>query len=990
MTTPATELRSPVTRAWSCRTLCLPVLSAVLLGLPPAAAAATPVAAGMNHASRADTTDVDRLVWSAHALQRLLGERDYAASLLIGLATREWPADVDAAAGLRALADGVGARRAELDACGNAADPVEGTLCALERLHSLAPAALRPALAQEAERLIGQALRMPQPLVNAPAGLVLQRQDALRQYLEARLGALAPRVAPAAPGAPATGVVDIAGALEPWLRARFGSAPGDAAASILAGNPALATLLAKYPVLLDVRGGAWQPAPLQGVIGSYNAFFEAVVDSAHGAARRIGGLAGTVAALPRGDGLAEWAAQRAYLHLAGRAAALGGASGEVAAGLAALGGAAVDLRRGLGDVPSLLQAGRSVAALALTGNVLGVASGLTALLQVAGIGHVTAAAEVRALRGVVDSLRVHADGRFDHLDAAVDSVLVSMSSGFARLERAVSAEGEASRREIAAVHADVAALGVRFDRLETNLRRYVADGFDREHQRALTRCLEHRERFAPPLDRMDVETFAGCLVEFRTRGTRDARDALLTDRETDATVDAAVVAALSDTSLAAFARRVPLVARAAAQRYGHGDVSASTSLVNAVEWATASEAYVRMLEAWPEHAAAVTPADLDALIAAGASLESWMRGLAADAAGAPRPGLFSAVLADYARGAAEMRGTVERFAQGQQERRMQRIPRDSLARVLVAAGGASPTLSAPPGLLERLPPDAVAAAMLGLHPLRLQYTVTFEDSVVRDGFRRPFLRGTRHERRHYVRPTLTVEALIGERQAAVLHVTGQPLLQRTEQMAGGADSERVRSATVHATDPTADFLAGDWDTAVREAEWRPGADAGALPAIRAEVEAELAGFAAQSVDALFDTVCTAGPATSGAAPEALAIRRALDTMTTARALLGAFVRAGFGRSVAFDPALGGLTRGGHDALPAGDALCALRRRGEGMLRAVWLEDRPGVAAAAAGTALHARLTAGAALAEPLELVGATLERLRAARRIQQVRVTPPQ
>jgi hypothetical protein len=67
---------------------------------------------------------------------------------------------------------------------------------------------------------VGQALRAPQPLVSVPSGLLLQRQDAVRQYLEARLGALGPLAGPAFGDAAAAGELHVAGALTPWLRAR--------------------------------------------------------------------------------------------------------------------------------------------------------------------------------------------------------------------------------------------------------------------------------------------------------------------------------------------------------------------------------------------------------------------------------------------------------------------------------------------------------------------------------------------------------------------------------------------------------------------------------------------------------------------------------------------------------------------------------------------------------------------------------------------------
>jgi hypothetical protein len=983
----------------STRALAAAILAVAVLPQPAAAqrtaSAAVTAPAGADtpvHAT-ADTLDLARLLWQATALQRLLGERDYATSLLLGLATREHADEQTAAAEIRTLVAGMGGRVADFDACRRTADVVEGTLCALERLHAVAPASLRPALAEEATRLVTEALRTPQPLVGAASGLLLQRQDALQRYIAVRLDALTQTgglavtaltggVRPA--DAAARAAPDVVAALEPWLRGRVGVAPDATAATILSNNPTLAALLNAYPVLGDTRT-LLQPPSVQQVLGSYHSFFTAMVDSAQGAVRRMGALTGvatTVAAgAPVADRALDWAAGRAFVHLSQRAALLTGGEGA-ASGIAALGNAAVDMRRSLGDVPDgLLQAGRSMVAMALTGNVLGVASGLTALLNVTGAGHATAVNEVRALRGVVDSLRVQVDGRFDHLDAAVDSVLVSLSGGFARLERAVASEGAAARREIAAVHADVLALGARIDRLQANLHEMLAGGFDQDYQRYATQCLQFRER--QPLEQMSRTLFDECLLRFRQRGVSDAGLALRVDRTTPATDDAAVIAALADTSLTAFAYRIPLLARAAAERYGHRGAGAAGSLVNAAEWAAAADAYLRMLAEWPSHADFVGPADLDALIATGTTLDAWTRALTVDGAGQPQPAVYRAALADYTRAATELRGTVERFAQRERQQNLQRIPRDALVRQVVPAEGTGPELDVPGGMLDRVPADAVAAAMLGLEPLVLRYRVAVQDSVVRDNFRRGFLRATRHDRHHYIRPIVTIEAVLGGRIVSAHRAQGAFVLQRTERMIGGEDSERIEATTVHVDDPIASFLSGDWQRVARDGEWTavPGGDVAGL---RPAVEGELVRMAAQSVDALFSAICTGAALPQDAEAEAGAIRRALDTMTAARALLGDFVRAGFGRTSSFDPELAALRQPG-DALPDRASLCASLRRGDGMLRALWLEDRPGAAAASAGTVLDARFADADALPERVELVASTLERLEAARRIQLVR-----
>jgi hypothetical protein len=973
----------------------------------PHGAAASPqpaTGAPVTSALASDTTELERLLWTASTLQRVLAERDYATALLLGLAGRDGPAGANTATEIATLVSRVRASRVEIDAC-RTADAAQGTLCALERLHSLVPPSLAPGLADEAASLVAQLLRPAASAMPHLDALVLRRQDAFQDYLEERLQRLLPAGVPvtAAGGvAPDAAASAAARALEPWLRERVGHGIGDGTAAILAANPTLASLLRLHPVLGDISGVTLQPLARQQLVGQFHSFFGSVVDSAHVALRSFGAMGdGVAAALTRGvtgaltgdvtgvlagappaSDLAGWAAKRSLVYLASRAAAQTGDSG-LPASLSALGNAATDLHRGIGDLPSsLLTAGRSAAAFALTGNVLGMASGLTALLNAAGGGHGTAAAEVRALRGVVDSLRVQVDGRFDHLDSAVEDVLVSLSGGFERLERAVAMSGEASRREIAAVHADVTALNQRFDRLDANIQSYLIAGFDRDYARTLARCLEHRERFAPPHDRMDFPTFSGCLVEFRSRGAADARDALLADRETPAGDDVAVVAALADTGRHNFARRLPLVARAASARHGHP--APPRALANPVEWAVAAEAYVRMLDDWPEHAAALTTADLDALVATGREIDDWSRSLTTDEAGRPRADLFEAVIRDYTAAATDLRAAVESFAQGQQERRLQRIPLDSLVRQLEPAAGGEP-LPVPRGAVERVPADALAAAMLGLHALELRYHVALRDSVVRDNFRRPFLRGTRHDRHHYALPTLIVEAVMAGSTVATFETAGAPIRHRTDEMAGGEDSDRVRRTRTWVADPAARFLAAEWPRISQDADWTPRPPTPtALAPLRAAVETELERHAAQTLDDLFRAVCTASPMPSGAAPVADRIRRALHTMTTARTLFGAYARAGLGRSAAFDPALAELladTRG----LPGQAALCGRLQGGQRMLRVLWLDDEPGRAAARATSFLARRFADAASLPEPLESVATPLERLEAARRIQRTR-----
>jgi hypothetical protein len=203
-------------------------------------------------------------------------------------------------------------------------------------------------------------------------------------------------------------------------------------------------------------------------------------------------------------------------------------------------------------------------------------------------------------------------------------------------------------------------------------------------------------------------------------------------------------------------------------------------------------------------------------------------------------------------------------------------------------------------------------------------------------------------------------------------------------MAGGADSERVRSTRVVEPDPVARFIADDWPRLSRDGDWaaQPAAAAALVP-LRTAVERELERHAAQSLDDLFRAVCTGVQPPAGAA-EAERIRQALATMTIARTLFNAYVRAGFSRTAAFDPVLADLIAGDGRLLDQA-GVCGRLQRGDRMLRVLWLDDEPAGAAARASAFMATRFADDASLPEPLDLVAATLERLHAARRIQATR-----
>ena len=137
-------------------------------------------------------------------------------------------------------------------------------------------------------------------------------------------------------------------------------------------------------------------------------------------------------------------------------------------------------------------------------------------------------------------------------------------------------------------------MGRRMERMESNLTTYMQAGFDRDYSRTLIRCLEHRERHLPPFDRMEFLVFSECLTDFRVRGAQDARDALLVDRTTPVD-DLSLAETLFDLSPENLARRLPLLARVAEQRFSYPGFRGGRGGANPVEWAVASQAYLTML-----------------------------------------------------------------------------------------------------------------------------------------------------------------------------------------------------------------------------------------------------------------------------------------------------------------------------------------------------------------------------------------------------------
>jgi hypothetical protein len=953
-----------------------------------------------------DPQPVDQLVWTAAAVQQLLSHRDHPLALAIGTVNRSFERQGVAGVGdavdlLVRLQQTPGA----LDHC-RATETLEATLCAVEGLRTLAPPALHGDLAEEASRLIALALRppgTPPGQLGPPTSLLAP----LQRYAEGELEhvwtvltsqAMAPGTTPvptdARPAAPPAGASLL---LERALGDLVGTSPMASARAVLAGAPALSALLDLYPVL-ESAGDAARISQLS------HAFFNAVMDSTRASVRAL--TAGDVADTPAaGREPVDWAAQRSFVYLASRAASLtGGVEAErLAGGIAAVGQAGADLQRlisgfsgqvgapGSGTILGAL--GERAAMLALGGGVFGVAANLTAVLGAVGGGGPQTAREVQALREVVDTLRLELHERFTHVDASLDSMFGVLAINFDRLH-ATLAEGRAEQhRELAAIHSEIAALGRGLGRLEENLYSYMQAAYDQDYHRTLVRCLEHRLRHAPPFDAMDFATFSGCLAEFRVRAVRDARSAILVDLST-AVDDVSLVAALRDPDPRNLARRLPLLARAAAARFDNPGMQPRGGIANPLEWAVASQAYLSMLYDWPEHARGMTAGDLEEMATVGRELRQAVDGITADAAARPRPGLFDALLRTYEGGALVLRAQVDELMQRHETERLRRVPLDSVVPTMEPEDAALPPLPTPRQLVAALPADLRALAILGIDSVSVTYRLAHEDSVVRDPARRRLFVGLRpfgrvHDRHRHTRTHVTVEVdYAGLGRVATFEATGEYMLRRTEQIAGGHDSDRVRRVVDYVPDPTEHFLRYEWPL-FSAGEWRTThVNAAALRTARDRVENAFRLHSGAVLDDLFATACAGGSEPrAGATPADVArTAAALDAVETGRVLLTAYAAFGLARSLETRPELRAALFGDeriHDRA----SLCRAVTGGESVLRVLWLDDEPHRRLSVLRSELADIFADGGVLPEPLPILETTLEQLEAAARLQRLRTT---
>ncbi len=739
------------------------------------------------------------------------------------------------------------------------------------------------------------------------------------------------------------------------------------------------SLVAEYRALLSAVGDA--PGRFQGSVeGRLQAGAGAVEDAVRG---RL-----------------AWAEERSLAYLASRSALLSGLEEGAARRLQALGEAAADLRlEGRSFGANVLNLGRDTALSLLSGNVVGVAAGVAAFFEATpgGLG-MGAAGDVRALRDELDALRLELAERHGVVELRLDALLDSVDQGMARLEGLVVSNHREVRSELGQLRRSLEALEGRLEQTEATLAAYMQAGFDRDHARTLVRCLEHRNRHLPPFDEMDFGTFAGCLTEFRVRGERDARDALLADRTTPVD-DASVREALADPSTENLARRLPLLARVGAERYGHGALAGRRAVANPLEWRLAAEAYLAMLEEWPEHARGVAPGDLEALLTVGIEVEGVLRSVAGTGETDESGGVWGAALAEYRRHLDDLVQEADALATRHRQAQLRRVNPASLLNRIHPDDGVEGRdgLEVPEWLRRAIPPEVRTAAVLALEEPELVYRTSVSHEVTRENFRRRFLFWQRHERRTTARGTLEVELRLDQTRSVWVHrVELPPFLRRLETMSGGEDSGSIRRVLHEEPDPHGYLLRSQWPQAARGVEgWTLGSP---RPGLRAELDraiaAELRRFESASLTRVFGAVCEARPGESGElaglggadAASAVRIRSALEGLSTTRTLLAAYVGVGLPGALEQDEELRGLLTGeGDRALLDRGGLCGAVEEGGSALRVVWLEEAPRERAERAAQIIAERVQMQAGPTRVVDAVERTNSELRAAIRLQRLR-----
>lgn len=931
-------------------------------------------------------------MWTAGALQRLLSERDYPAVLAVAALNRgagrgEWGGLQGADLLISAL--GAGGRDGALSRCRGLRDPVEGTLCSMEALTPLLPSSLARDLAAEGARLVGLYHRPGEPSPQGLTGPGGTTRFGGEGVLLAPLQGFAEQVLEEAwrrreQSLPDTGNGNVPGAFASLLAGAVGLSPMDSAEELLARVPELRSLAARHPTLAALGGTARGG---EAVLVEYRDFLGSLTGSS---VQLLEEAAGVEAQL---QGVREWATQRSFVYLSSRTSALAGLEEGVTERIRSLGNVAADLQReGSAFAANLAGMGRQAATAALRGDVFALAAGVASFFQLTpGALGPSAAEDVKALREGVESLRDEMGVRFDNVDGRLDEVLEVLDTRFARMETLVALNHREVQEDLLSLQIGLSALGRRMDRMESNLATYMQAGFDRDFSRTLIRCLEHRERHLPPFDQMEFSVFSGCLTDFRARGARDATDALLTDRTTGVD-DLSLAEAVAELGPDNLARRLPLLARAAEQRFGYGGMQGGRGGANAEEWMVASQAYLTMLQDWPEHALSVGPGDLQALLGVGMDLQQILRAILVEPSTGERGVLLQRVLSQYEARVAELTAEADVLARRHQQAQLRRVDPASLLTRIAPFEEGRPELTAPLHVTRSFPQELRTATVLALQEPALLYTTHTVDSVSRENVRRGgIFRRMRHDRLTWTRTRLEMELRLGDgrvvsRQALV----GPPVLTLHEEMGGGEESESVRRIRSSVPDPQGQFLSDIWPILSRQAgTWEEvPPDPRLLESLEVAVEAELRRNESAALNGVFSAVCQEGTGVTGAAgpdrDSAARIRQAMDGLTSIRALLGAYVRLALPTAAASDVLLRELLYTPEGLLDRG-SLCRTVAAGESPLKVVWLDEEPRRRASELSGLLEAALEREAAAVDTATPVESTVRQLEAALRIQQLR-----
>ena len=854
--------------------------------------------------------------------------------------------------------------------CAPAGDAVDGVRCALQSLLPGAPAEVAQALAAEGRAFL--ALQVRDPLRSQ---VRMSVADPLQQYTETVLDQVAGLRAQLEGLQSDDGVFDARRVLQRLT----GIDPSASVPSLLATSTGLQGLA--DGVLGEGRD----------VMEAYAAYLNSLTGSARGWLGEAQALEGRV------QGLRSLASDRAMVYLTGKTAAVTGLEAAVTDRIRVLGNAALDLQAEGGVfLQNLRQMGQQAAVGLLSGNMLSVAQGVATFLQLSpGAFGAETAADIREIREMVTRLEGELRSGFEGVDARFDEVFRELDSGFARMETLVQRQHEEVMVELGEIQVGLASLATRTDRFESSVRAYLEAGFDRDHARTLIRCLEHRDRFTQP---MAEPVFRECLTDFRARGARDARDALLTDRTTPVD-DASLMRALEDRSLENLARSLPLLARAAEQRFGYPGLGGGRGGANPVEWAVAAQAYVTMLEEWPDLAAQVGPADLEALVGVGIELRSVLGAMVVDPASGEVGAFTARILDAYGRGLEEAAAEADLLARRYQQAQLRRVDPAELLNQAVPAAGAGAAIPLPEHVRGGIPNEVRTATVLALESPGLVYRMTVADSVDLDNLRRRWnFFGRDHDRRTYTRTTLTLELRQSDGTLISLWaVTGPPVHRMTEVMAGRFDSDRVRSRVVHIPDPQDHFLREHYPVLARSDQgWTSGIRSSrVVTALGEAIEDELRRFESASLNRIFGAVCDVGPPAGalGAEDQAsvLRLRRAIDQMTAARQVLMAAVGLALPPERLMSGTLPRLLDGEDGLLDRG-RLCGIVASGDSPLRVVWLEEVPQRRLQELAESLEAEWAglvwkdpSGVRTPVPSTRVDETLELLRGAIRLQELR-----